>query len=463
MRSISVKITFVLVVVSLAGALFTSFYVQNRTQQAFDTFIKNQDEQILVQALKEHYLINENWENVDLVFQKVYPFILHNAQAGEGAGNPNRTNDNNIGTPFYLVSPNGDILSKTGQGSSYADRTIPQKELENGIPIEIDNEIVAWLVPAPYQNPRNNTQQNFLETVQQGLIISSLVTLLIALSLGGFLIQSFTRPIRKLASATEAVASGDLGYQVDFESKDELGKLASSFNSMSTDLERADLTRKQMTADIAHDLRSPLSILHGYTEAMSTGKMTSSPEIFKVMHQQAQHLNYLIDDLRTLTLLDSEELGFQIQNIDPKLVLQQTKAAFSPLASENEIQLTLTIQQDLPRVNLDPDRLTQILGNLINNAIQVLPPDGKIKITARAERENLVIEVIDNGPGISENDIPLLFNRFFRTDQSRHTDQGSSGLGLAITKKLVESQGGVISIQSELGQGTTFTVEFKTA
>ena len=112
------------------------------------------------------------------------------------------------------------------------------------------------------------------------------------------MIQSFTQPIRKLAGATEKVASGELGFQVDIDSKDELGKLASSFNSMSSDLEKADLARKQMTADIAHDLRTPLSIMQGYTEAMSEGKMTGSQEIYQMMHQQAKHLNYLIDDLK---------------------------------------------------------------------------------------------------------------------------------------------------------------------
>ncbi len=456
MRSISVKITLVLVVISLIGALFTSFYIQNRTQKAFDSFIRDQDQQVLVEALTDHYLVNGGWENAQAVFQKVYPFIMHNNPGENAGGNPLGAN-----APFILTSPTGEIQDTSpGPGSPKSGSSIPLAQVEKGIPIEVNEEIVGWLVPAPTQRPRNNTQQNFLGTVQDGLIISSFVTLLIALILGGFLIQSFTQPIRKLAGATEKVAGGDLGFQVDIDSKDELGKLASSFNSMSTDLEKADLARKQMTADIAHDLRTPLTIMQGYTEAMSEGKMAGSQEIYQVMHQQAKHLNYLIDDLKTLSLLDSEELAFQIQDIDPANILQQVESAFSPLAGEKGIQFTLTKDQILPRVNLDPGRLTQILGNLINNALQVLPSGGKIELSAIQEGEILLLTVTDNGPGISDENLPLIFNRSFRADKSRASENGSSGLGLAITKKLVEAQGGSISVKSKVGTGTTFLINF---
>jgi len=458
MRSISVKITLVLVVISLIGALFTSFYIQNRTQKAFDSYIRDQDLLVLVDALTNHYLVNGNWENAQAVFQRVYPFIMHN-NPGENAGG----NSPGANTPFILTSPTGEIQDTSpGPGSPKSGSSIPLAVVEKGIPIEVNEEIVGWLVPAPSQRPRNNTQQNFLGTVQDGLIISSIVTLLLALILGGFLIQSFTHPIRKLAGATEKVAGGDLGFQVDIDSKDELGKLASSFNSMSTDLEKADLARKQMTADIAHDLKTPLTIMQGYTEAMSEGKMAGSQEIYQVMHQQAKHLNYLIDDLKTLSLLDSEEFAFQNQNIDPAIILQQVESAFSPLANEKGIQLSLTKDQILPRVNLDPGRLTQILGNLINNALQVLSSGGKIEVSAIQEGDNLLMKVADNGPGISDDNLPLIFNRSFRADKSRASENGSSGLGLTITKKLVEAQGGSISAESKVGTGTTFLIYFPT-
>jgi len=459
MRSLSVKITLVLVVVSIIGALFTSFYIQNRTQKAFDNFIRDQDQQVLVKALTDYYAATGSWKDAYIPFQQVYPFTQRNNQAGgQQANQPNNYH------PFILTSPSGEIQDITpGSGGPKPGTTIPLNEVEKGVSLEIEGKIIGWLVPAALQGPRNSPQKDFLNTVQRGLVISSIVTLLIALTLGGFLIQSFTRPIRKLAGATEKVAGGELGYQVDIQSKDELGKLASSFNRMSTDLDKADLARKQMTADIAHDLRTPLTILQGYTEVLTEGKMAGTTEIYQTMHQQAQHLGYLIDDLKTLSLLDSEELTFQIQNIDPALILQQLESAFLPLAKEQDIEFILAGMNDLPRADLDPDRLKQILGNLVNNALQVLSMGGKIELKSYQEGDSLILEVTDDGPGISEKNLPLIFNRSFRTDPSRNSEFGSSGLGLAITRKLVEAQKGRISVQSSPGEGTTFRVEFPIA
>ena len=461
MRSISVKITLVLVVVSLAGSLFTAFYIQNHTKNAFDSFIKNQDEQVLAEALTTHYRDNQTWDGVDEVFKEVELYSSPNYGAGESGGNnPNRPFDH-ASPPFVLAVDSGLIIAGGTSHTGYqAGDTLPEKELLKGTELVYEGEIIGWLVAGPSPQLRNNPQQSFLNTVQQGLIISSLVTLMIALILGGILILSFTRPIRKLANATEAVAGGELGYQIDINSRDELGRLATSFNSMSADLEKADRTRKQMTADIAHDLRTPLSVLHGYTEAMSEGKLSGNPDMYRVMHQQAQHLNYLIDDLRTLSLLDSGELNFQIQNINPSFIFQQTIDAFLPIAREKEIELTLDIKGDIPRVNLDPDRLTQVLGNLVNNSIHFLSAGGKIKITAGLDEDSMVIQVTDDGPGIQAEDLPQIFDRFYRVDKSRQPDEGSSGLGLAITKNLVEAQGGTITAESEPGKETTFTITF---
>jgi len=465
MRSISIKITLVLVIVSLVGALFTTIFIQNQTKNAFDNFIHNQDQQVLTQALVDFYSTNNRWQGVDQVFNRITLYGSNSFGNAEKWENDQIRPFNRIegAQPFVLATDSGLILAGGAGHTGYQPGdTLSTKELKNGIKLESDGELIGWLVVVPFPQPRNNPQQNFLDTLQKALIISSLVTLLIALILGGVLIQSFTRPIRKLANATEAVAGGDIGYQVEIKSRDELGRLAASFNSMSSDLEKSDRARKQMTADIAHDLRTPLSILYGYTEAMSEGKLDGNSDIYQIMHQQAKHLNYLIDDLRILSLLDSGELTFQIQNIDPAIILHQIMAAFQPIAKEKEIEFSQEIMKDLPRVDLDPDRLAQILGNLLTNAIQVLSPGGKVKLSAASHEKNLVIQVTDDGPGITSDDLPNIFNRFYRSDKSRQVDQGSSGMGLAISKKLVEAQGGLISVASEPGVETTFTIRLPT-
>lgn len=462
MRSISLKIILVLVIVSLVGALFTTFYIQIRTRKAFDTFISDQEKLALADLLTSHYQEYSSWENTEIYFLEFYRIRFPgNPMGGTGPKNPNRPGDSLAPPPFVLTDPDGTVLvGLTNHPGFLVGDQISEKELKNSVPLEIDGLVAGLLVPVPVAPNRTSMQLNFLETVQQGLLISSLVTLLIALVLGGILITSFTRPIRKLADGTEKVAGGELGYQVEINSGDELGRLAASFNEMSADLHKADQLRKQMTADIAHDLRTPLSILHGYTEAISEGKLAGSPEIYQAMHQQTRHLNYLIEDLRTLSLLDSEEISFQLEIIDPGRVLTQAHTSFLPLAAKKGLQLTLELAEELPRVTLDPDRLTQILGNLINNAINILPPGGTIWLKAQEEGELLVIDVEDDGPGIAEEDLPLIFNRHYKTDPSRGQAGKSSGLGLAIARKLVESQGGNIGVSSEIGGGTVFQISF---
>jgi two-component system sensor histidine kinase BaeS len=462
MRSISLKIILVLVIVSLIGALFTTIYIQSRTRKAFDAYIKDQDQFALADLLTQHFEDFSSWENADLLFQDFYRIKLPNTPGGgPGGKNSNRPGENLVPPPFVLTDPDGNVLvSMTNHPGFLIGDQIDQKDLNKSLSLEINDVVEAFLVPVPATPNRNSMQQSFLGTVQQGLVISSLVTLLIALVLGGILITSFTRPIRKLADGTERIASGELGYQVEIESEDELGKLAKSFNNMSADLQNADQLRKQMTADIAHDLRTPLSILHGYTEAISEGKLAGNPEIYQAMHSQTRHLNYLIEDLRTLSMLDSEKVNFQLENIDPTRILTQTQTAFLPLVAQNDLNLSLDLKGDLPRVTLDPDRLIQILGNLISNAINILPTGGNIWLKAWQEGGTLVIEVKDDGPGIAEEDQPLIFNRHYKVDQSRGQDQGSSGLGLAIAKKLVEAQGGKIRVASTRGDGTAFQISF---
>lgn len=462
MRSISLKIILVLVIVSIAGGIFTTFFIQGRTRNAFDSFIKNQDQLSLADLLISHYENYSSWENADIYFRDFYRNKLPGFPGGGSGGkNPNKPADNLAPPPFVLTDPSGIILiSLSNHPGFLVGDQITGKDLQDSLALEINGKIEGNLVPIPISPNRNTMQQTFLGTVQQGLFISSIVTLLIALVLGGILIISFTRPIRKLADGTEKIAGGDLGYQVEIESSDELGRLAASFNEMSSDLQNADRLRKQMTADIAHDLRTPLSILHGYTEAISEGKMAGNPEIYQAMNQQTRHLNYLIEDLRTLSLLDSEEVQFQLENIDPNRILAQTRTSFIPLAAKKDLNLSLDIKGELPRVTLDPDRLTQILGNLINNAIDILPTGGNIWLKSWQEADDLIIEVMDDGQGIAEEDLPMIFNRHYKIDPSRGKDQDSSGLGLAITKKLVEAQGGEITVNSELGSGTAFRISF---
>jgi two-component system sensor histidine kinase BaeS len=276
--------------------------------------------------------------------------------------------------------------------------------------------------------------------------------------LGGILAYTMTRSLRELTAATQQLAKGKLGHVVKVRSRDELGTLADSFNQMSTELERSNELRRQMTADIAHDLRTPLSVIMGYTEALSDGKLKGSPEMYAVMHTEAQHLSHLIDDLKTLSLADAGELPLTRQPVSPVDLLKRTAAAHKVKAEKQEIAIRVESDPDLPLVEVDMERMAQVMGNLVDNALRYTPPGGEIMLSAKSQNDDVNIRVIDNGLGIAPENLPYIFERSFRADKARVQRNGESGLGLAITKSLIEAHGGSISVNSLPGQGTTFTI-----
>jgi len=196
--------------------------------------------------------------------------------------------------------------------------------------------------------------------------------------LGGVLAYSLTRRLRELTAATKKVAAGQLGYQVEVRSHDEVGELARAFNQMSADLENSNQIRKQMTADIAHDLRSPLSVILGYTEALSDRKIEGSQEIYEVLYQEAEQLNHLIEDLRTLSLADAGELALNKQPVSPKELLVDAARAYQHQAELKKISLRVVTEDHLSKITVDPNRMTQVLSNLLSNALRYTPEGGEI-------------------------------------------------------------------------------------
>jgi signal transduction histidine kinase len=212
-----------------------------------------------------------------------------------------------------------------------------------------------------------------------------------------------------------------------------------------------------MTADVAHDLRSPISVISGYAEALSEGKLPGTPETYSILYQETRHLSRLVDDLRVLSLADAGELPLLRQVVDLQELVKRVAARHAVAAQQNNLSLRVEIEEGLPSVSLDVERMAQVLDNLILNAFRYTPPGGEIVLAAKKDNGKVQLQVRDNGAGIASDDLPFIFERFYRGDKSRQQN-GESGLGLAIAKSIVIAHGGSITAVSAPNQGATFTI-----
>jgi signal transduction histidine kinase len=446
MRSLAFKLTLAFLIVGLAGAILVAVLVRQSTRVAFADFVLDQEQEALASGLEEFYQTYGTWEGLAIGF-KVPP----------GFSQQNRRQVIRTWELFTLVDQDGRVIfsgDPENIGHSYSG-----SRMNNATPIQVDGATVGWLIrePVPEAWLQNSPEWRFIQQVTRASQISALFAAALALLLGGLLAYTLTRSLRELKDASEDIARGNLGRQVDIRSKDELGELADSFNQMSLGLARATQARRQMTADIAHDLRTPLSVIAGYTEALSDGKLSGSPEIFDVLHQETQYLSRLIDDLRLLSLADAGELPLNLQPVNPESVMQQAAVRHAVTADRLGIKLRVAIDRELPSIQADPERLSQVFDNLIGNALRHTPSGGEIVLTGERMNGSLRFRVQDSGSGISAEDLPKIFDRFYRGESSR-THPGESGLGLAIAKSIVEAHHGSIGVESQPGQGSTFSV-----
>jgi two-component system sensor histidine kinase BaeS len=438
------KLTTKLILAFLLVSLFSTgiivAFTRAATNREFNKFVNNQYQADLVDELATYQQENQTWVGVERLYNR-----------GHDGGRP---------LFFSIADPNG-IIVVAGMNHHPGEIARPD-EFNTGRLIQVNGETVGILL---LNNPpnRNPLEDEFIRRLSQSVYLSAIGTLLIAFILGAILSRTITRPIRELTKATHEMAGGKFGQQVPVRSRDEIGELTSSFNKMNDDLAHSFNLRKQMTADIAHELRTPLSLIIGHAEAVHDGVLPPSKENFEIIREEADRLEQLVNDLRTLSLADAGELSADFQPVEINKLLGDIKAHYMVRFNQKRIILDLDPASVTLRVkaNLDPIRFSQVLMNILDNALRYTPEEGHVAISIKQDGERVEINIQDSGGGVTPEDAAHLFDRFYRADASRTRDSeaGGSGLGLAIAKSIVEMHKGKIWAESEKGKGLKVIIQ----
>ncbi|MDP2949070.1 MAG: ATP-binding protein [Chloroflexota bacterium] len=284
---------------------------------------------------------------------------------------------------------------------------------------------------------------------------------LLAVAVAGLLTFLLSRrilaPVEALASAARGLGQGDLSRRVEVRSRDEFGELARTFNSMADDLTQAEQLRRNLVADVAHELRTPLSNIRGYLEAMRDGVLKPDSPTLDSIYEETLLLDRIIGDLQELAMVEAGQLTLLRRPDDLADLVKRGVAAVRPAAEAKKLALLVDLPPQPAVADIDPERIGQVLRNLLTNAIAYTPEGGEVSVKLADEGAQVRVSVIDTGPGIPPEDLPYVFERFYRVDKSRSRATGGAGLGLTIAKRLVDFHGGAMEVQSELGKGSRFT------
>ena len=439
MNKLWVKLSLAFALVMLVGIAAVGVLANYQLSTGFHRYMsQNQVDLHLVPALQAYYRQHGDWDGVEIIFQQ-----RHGQGQGKGRGSPHHV----------LADARGRVVyDETGDYTG----TLTKSQRRQSLPIEVNGEKVGYLLISAGNSGTGGPAQAFLSLIKRSLLQAGLAAGLLGILLGLIIARHLSEPLSRLAQAARALSQGDLSQRVPVSGSDEVAEVMTAFNDMAAALQRSETLRQNMIADIAHELRTPLSVIQGNLQAMLDGVYPLTVEEIAQVYDETLLLNRLVSDLRALTLAEAGQLHLNLVPVSPSELLQDVAEAFRESAREREIELKVEIDSSLPQVFADPDRIRQVLANLVGNALRHTPAHGSITLAARKVGDMVEFSVSDTGPGLGPDEKAHVFERFWRADASRSRDGGGSGLGLTIAQYLVEAHGGEIGVESEPGQGARF-------
>ncbi|HOG45585.1 MAG TPA: ATP-binding protein [Anaerolineae bacterium] len=404
---------------------------------------------LLAPAFEDYYRQTGSWAGSERLASSL-PMGqgMHGMGRGPGVG---------MAGQLVVADPSGHIVAGT-DGALLGKRLSPA-DLQYGVPLTVDGRLQGYLLAGEFSDQPASLEAEFLARLNQALLVAALLAGGAALLLALLLSRGLSGPLAALAGAARQLAAGERGLRVAVAGSSELALLGCSFNSMAEALEKQEGLRRQLLADIAHELRTPLAVIRGNLEALLDGIYRPSAETIAPIHEEALLLTRLVDDLRDLALAEAGQLPLHLAEVDLLELARGVLSGFAAQANERSIALELLLPEvELPAAGVDAGRIRQVLANLLANALRYTPQRGRVQLSLRQPaRDWLQVCVSDNGPGISPEDLPHVFDRFYRGDRARTHVGSGSGLGLAIARQWVEAHGGHIRAESTLGAGTTFS------
>lgn len=447
----SVRLVLAFLIVAWLAIAVVAISVKQTTESSFRHYVRQQSVerigQDLVSSLEQYFVSHGSWDGVESLLP------------GANSDSAGRSRERR-GSTIFISDVERVVVASTD--STLVGQEIPAED-DLLIALNSEGQTVGWVgQQSPGAQLLGAAEADFLNQTLDALLLAAIGAAVLALVFGTGIAWQLTRPLRTLTGAVQTVAAGDLGTQVAVKGTVEMVSLAKAFNAMSHDLAEGERLRQKMAADIAHELRTPVSVLRGHLEAMLDGVFPMDAPHLAVANDQTLHLARLVDDLRLMTLAEAGKLPLELRAIAPGDLVATAVGRFAPLAQDSNVTLTQDVASDLPTIRVDGDRLQQVMANLLSNALRHTPAEGSIEIAASAVNNAVRFAVSNTGQTLSEDMVNHVFDRFWRADTARERDAGGSGLGLAITRQLLALHHGRIWIESAENR-TTFYFEIPAA
>jgi len=458
MNRLWVRLSLAFTLVTVSGFILAALLANRQVETSFRQFVaRSQMESGLVEALALWCGQNGDWTGVE--------GLLTQARPGSGMMGQGRGMGRMMASPL-LTDAEGLIVYDPG-GRPQGER-LSAGELAAAIPIDVDGGRVGYLYQTtPSRLMLSTAAQGFLQQVNRSLVLAGLLATLVGLAMGLFIARQLAAPLNHLALGARRISQGDLSQRVPEQGTDEVVAVAHAFNDMAGELEQAETLRRNLVADVAHELRTPLTVIQGNLQAILDGIYPLEREEIATIHAETVVLSRLVTDLRDLAQAEAGQLRLNMQELEVMALVAGVVGLCEEPARTKGIDLQMEAAAGLPTVHADPDRLRQVIYNLVSNALRYTPAGGRVRVAGdlaplgsqppRTESTQCVrITVADTGPGIPAEQLPHVFDRFWRADPARSREQHGAGLGLTIARQLVEAQGGQIGVDSTVGAGSRF-------